>query len=56
MDAGLSYLFGIPLLLIGLFVFDQGIIVLNFLLCFEMLLKIFVGKYRLNQNKWRNKL
>jgi Na+-driven multidrug efflux pump len=56
MDAGLSYLFGIPLLLIGLFVFDQGIIVLNFLLCFEMLLKIFVGKYHLNQNKWRNKL
>ncbi|MGL5021257.1 MAG: MATE family efflux transporter [Mycoplasmatales bacterium] len=56
MDAGISYLFGIPLLLIGFYVFDAGIIALNFLLCFEMVLKIFVGMYRYRQNKWRVKL
>ncbi len=56
LDAGITYLVAIPLVYIGFFIFDLGIVVLVSLLILEMVVKVIGGHYRFSQNKWRVKL
>ncbi len=56
LDAGLTYLVGIPLTLIVYFVFHPGIIVLRSVILVEFAIKVFVGYSRYKKGIWIKKL
>ncbi len=55
-DAGSSYLFGIPITLIVYFIFTPSIIVLRSMIILEVICKFSLGMYRYNKKKWVRKV
>ncbi len=55
-DAGSSYLFGIPITLIVYFIFTPSIVVLRSMIILEVICKLTLGIYRYNKKKWVRKV